>query len=466
MKYLYHNNSLLCLLIALSSVLYACGDDSDDATVERDFNLEQPTKTDFACSDCDFIVDDWEIDGDELGIEPGQVICLSSGATFDRGVKFVNLSGTADNPIVIRNCDGQAVIASEGSYGVLFAQSENFRFLGDGDTNSDYGIKVSTPSGFFVTFEQFTDKFECSLIEVEGYEKNGQGDRSGFAGIGIKTSPYQDCETFRDAGKTAWIMENISLNNCYVHDVGGEGFYIGHGWYPKDEQHCDFTTYPHSIHGIRVFNNVIENVGNDGIQIKNSDEDCAVYNNYVTGFGKNNNGAHNEGILIAGGTLGKFYNNFVTNGSGNGIQLFSQGQVDVYNNIVANVGEYGIFSADNESSPRIGDGYFNMFNNTLLECGRGGLCFYNNEGGVKRFYNNLVLASDPLVVRGAELDSGNNILAESMDGFGFDENYKPSSDSRAVDGGADLSEFDIEIDFENNDRPAGSGYDVGAYEVN
>src|SRR5687767_9155758 len=63
------------------------------------------------CSTCTYIVPERMhiIDGNVLGLKPGAVICLNS-ATIYKNLLFKNINGTAEQPIVIKNCGGTAVI--------------------------------------------------------------------------------------------------------------------------------------------------------------------------------------------------------------------------------------------------------------------------------------------------------------------------------------------------------------------
>src|SRR5687767_1234247 len=95
------------------------------------------TVTTFPCGDCDYIVRGFHNDGEKLNFRPGQVICLDASLRYEK-IKFTNLKGTADNPIIIRNCGGMAVVSSPASFAIKFEQSENFRLLGDGDDSVPY----------------------------------------------------------------------------------------------------------------------------------------------------------------------------------------------------------------------------------------------------------------------------------------------------------------------------------------
>jgi hypothetical protein len=57
------------------------------------------------CSTCTFVVDTNAevIDGKELGLKAGAVVCLQTGVKYGN-LEFTNLEGTADKPIIIGTC--------------------------------------------------------------------------------------------------------------------------------------------------------------------------------------------------------------------------------------------------------------------------------------------------------------------------------------------------------------------------
>lgn len=445
---------------------------ADSLNVETDTLDTDSTETvtSLACSDCDFIVTTQLVDGEALGVQPGDVIGLD--ASLDYGnLKFINIVGTEDQPVIIRNCGGTAVINSTGSYGLKFNNSKHFKLLGNGTgTTGEYGIRVTTTKGFFITMEMFTTNFEIAHVEVAGAELNGIGENNGFAGIGIKTSPYQDCDLFADPSRQAWIMQDVSIHDNYIHDTGGEGLYVGHGFYAgRKEADCSGVTYSHSIKGLRIYNNFLENIGYDGMQIKNADKDVKVYNNVVRNYGTRDHGAHNEGLFIGGGTTGQFYNNVFDTGTGHGLQNQGYGNLDIYNNVFANSKDNGMYSSNGEFIVRGDDAYFNFFNNTIYNSGEIGFVFHNDEGGTKRFKNNLLIKAGTLVKDSAPVEMENNIVTNDPESVGFIDyshgNFRLIGNSAAVDAGADLSQYGITDDCEGNPRPSGAGFDIGAYEL-
>jgi len=451
-------------LVALVLFMFSCKKDNPKPADEQEEIFEL-----FDCSLCDYIVEGYSNDGTELGIEPGDVICLQSGIEYGP-LLFTNIVGEGGNPVIIRNCGGVATVNSDKSFGVKFEESKNFKVLGDG-AETKYGLKISTQNGFFLTMEYFSTDFEIARVEIAGLEPKGVGPDNGFAGIGIKTSPYQACDVFTDPTRTAWIMENISVHDNYIHDTGGEGLYIGHGFYTgRQESDCNEITYSHSIQNIEVFDNLIENVGFDGIQIKNADREAYVYNNVINSYGNREEGAHNEGLFIGEGCTGEYYNNLVLNGTGNGIQYQGMGDVTIYNNIIVNAGQSGFFGASGQFVYRLPNGYHNIMNNTFINSGHFGLVFYNDDGGIKRIYNNVVAGSvEDLIPKGAEIDSLSNIFTQDVGQFGFEDlligNVKVSGNSPLIDAGVDVSEFGIVFDFAGNNRKSGAATDIGAYEM-
>jgi hypothetical protein len=425
---------------------------------------------DFPCRECDYIVKGYHNPNAQF-VGPGKVICLDAAMKY-QNVVLKNIHGSPEEPIIIRNCGGVAKIMSTGAFGLKIEESSNFKILGDGAADSTFGIKISTTGGFFLTLEKFTTDFEVAWVEVAGYNKDGLGEKAGFAGFGIKTSPYQDCALFSDSTRQAWVMRNVSIHNNYIHDTGGEGMYIGHGFYKgRKEPKCESMTYSHSIKGLRVHHNLVENTGFDGIQIKNADEDVEVYNNTIRNYGTRNNNTQNEGLFIGEGVTGKMYNNLIDTGTGNGIQFQGMGNNEFYNNLVLNAGEDGFNCSGSSMGVYIPDGYFKIFNNTIYNSREDGFVFFHNHGGPKIVKNNLVVkAGQKITSRGAILDSSNNIMTQNEDRIKFLDpkhaDFRLAKGSPAINKGADVRKFhcDLLFDFNKSPRPKGLHYDIGAFE--
>lgn len=421
----------------------------------------------FPCDSCDHIIYETVVSGKALNIKPGEVVCLHAKRDYST-LTFRDIKGTKELPVIIRNCDGVTKIHSKNAFGIKFQRSEHFKLLGDG-SDEKYGLRITTEKGYYLLMELFTTDFEIANVEIAGIEENGTGEKSGFAGIGVKTSPNQDCDLFTDPSRKAWIMKNVSIHDNYVHDVGGEGIYMGHGFYAgRMEKGCSEITYSHSIQGVRIYANRIENVGFDGIQIKNADQDVEVYNNIVENYGTRNHGAHNEGLLIGDGTVGRFYGNRIDTGTGSGCFIHGMGDLYIYNNVFANQAEYGIYASNGPMVIRKPGAPFNIFNNTIYNSGKMGYVFFNNEGGPKRFINNLVVKTPEFTKKDATTELSNNVFTNDESVVKFINNglldYCVDSGSVAIDAGADLASYGIFEDCTGTPRPAGETFDIGAFE--
>ncbi|MBL4821909.1 MAG: hypothetical protein JKX90_00085 [Colwellia sp.] len=440
---------------------------------------------------CDYHVPDtWLVDGNTFGagggvIKPGETICLDSSVDYKR-MTWRNIVGTVADPIIIKNCGGQAYINSHRSitpnsvgnpnnvnHGWVFENSSFFKIKGDGDPQSQFGIKVSSPGGYYIKMSKFTTNFEISNVEVAGLYPGGTDPLSGFAGIGIKTAPL--CDSSADRG--TWEMRDIKVHHNYIHDVGAEGLYIGYGFYSgrlHGGNTCSLKMdYPHAINGLRVFNNRIENVGWDGIQVKNADSDVEIYNNSIVNYGTKNNGNHNEGLLVGDGSEALIYNNWIENGSGNGIQINAFGNTKIFNNTVVNSGHDSLYLNNTSSNfsrkyDQAGNviGEFDIYNNTFIGAGHNGITMFTEQN--KNLVNNIV---GDYGNRGLHFNatlihpvSFSNIFSLHLSALRFvalqHDDYHLRHNSPATGAG---SYIPLNIDFDNSLRVDGI-YDIGAFE--
>ncbi|MCR6641437.1 MAG: Ig-like domain-containing protein [Sporocytophaga sp.] len=421
----------------------------------------------------------WAINANDIKIKPGNVFCFKN-IQYSRGIIIANFAGTESQPIIIKNCGGQTIIDTR-EYGVIFRNSKHFKFLGNGDPAVKYGFKVTArnKNNFFLDAKDFTTNFEIAYVEVAGASPNTGSDTSGFAGIGAKTNPL--CNGSAERG--VWTMYNPIIHDNYIHHTGGEGIYMGYGWYKEGTINCPCENNPstncpkiihsHSIVGARVYNNITENTGLDGIQVKNADQDCEVYNNIIKNYGLRNEETQNEGLLLGEGTTGKAYNNWIENGTGNGIQNHAMGNQDIFNNVIINPKEYGFVCWDGAAVVRVG--YYNFFNNTIINAGLDGFNFFGPGGGPKRVYNNIIAKAGPgrsLLKRAndvTQFEESNNYLTNNIEDVQFVSGTAPydvhlQSTSPAIDKGKDLTSFGVTKDFDLAPRPSGAAFDMGAFE--
>ena len=90
----------------------------------------------------------------------------------------------------------------------------------------------------------------------------------GEIGIQVKTKNYT---------RTQFKQHNTYVHDCYLHDNRGESIYIGSSHYSNGIDPL--------LEGGAVYNNIIENIGYDGIQVGSAITDFYIYNNTLRNIG-------------------------------------------------------------------------------------------------------------------------------------------------------------------------------------
>ena len=281
--------------------------------------------------------------------------------------------GSEQQPIIIKSAGGTAnIVATGASYAMKFQKSKFFRITG-GNSAGRYDIKIDG-GHLGISLEYLSTNFEVDHVEIFNI---------GFAGVMAKTDPSCDDATIQGN----FTMEDISIHDNFVHDTGGEGFYVGNSLYQHGMQTPCGVRQPHEIHNVKVYNNIVKNSGWEGIQVGSATRGAAVFNNQVENYGLANKKGQNNGMQIGSGTGGVFYNNFIKNGTGNGLIMMGLGDNVVHDNVIVNAGENGIF-CDERRSP--GPGY-QFINNTIINPTQDGIRLYSEEVPVNVVMNNIIV---------------------------------------------------------------------------
>jgi hypothetical protein len=398
---------------------------------------------------------------DASAVLPGQVIGIQAGV---RGrLAITNLRGTAELPIIIVNQGGLVSLSSGPSdEAIRIGNSEHFKLLGDGDPAIRYGIEVTKATG---TCVQITDKstdFEVAFLHLHD---------AGYAGIMSKTDPRAD----GTANRGTFTQRNVSFHDNYIHDVDGEGLYLGSSFYTGTTA-TSTALFPHDIIGMRVYNNRTERTGREGIQLGCVIQDCEVYNNVILNAGALNEPDQNSGAQFGPGTTGRFYNNVIIGAPQNGFSLLGLGNNTVFNNVIANVGVQGIFSdnrnrAADPSMGTIAGSFIRILNNTFINVGQFGTRTAN-ELSTHVFQNNLAVnMGSGLLDAGASItmNSSHNLVQATPTGLGFvnaaAHDYRIAGASPARDTGTDLTALGVTFDAGGLARPLGAAFDIGAHEA-
>lgn len=403
-------------------------------------------------------------DGAKMGIQPGATVCIK--ARTYRFLRFLNFTGTPDRPITFVNCGGVAEVnyGLGDTTGIAFLECKYFRVTGTGDSRYPYGILISktdkNTSGLHIT-RRSTD-CEVDHIEVAN---------TGFAGIMIKTDPTCDPTTWR----ANFTMYNVKVHDNYVHDTGGEGLYIGNSfWNNGLSRNCGNNVnriYPHNIVGLEISYNRVENSAAEGIQYA-----CApnsrVHHNSVYGAGYRPFAAYqSNGVQIGGGVSGWFYNNTIRKSRATGLIIVGHlGPNYIYNNVITDAGDNAVF-IDERTGTIVGAEEV-FLNNTIVTAKQEGFLLYNdtqkniiiNNAIVAVAKNKFIVPISKKMVYTDQNNFKSYVVADAkfMDAVNY--NFRPLAGSPLIDAGQDVSRYGVLTDLDDNPRPQGGVYDIGAYE--
>ncbi|MCU0335410.1 MAG: right-handed parallel beta-helix repeat-containing protein [Chitinophagaceae bacterium] len=412
-------------------------------------------------------------------VAPGEKICIMAG-TYSY-ISLEGLVGTAARPISITNCGGPVLFNGGASatpnFGIRVVKSRFFRVSGSGAPGVKYGLRVDGGTRSFSSGLAMADS--VSNVEIENVEV-----RMASVGFIIKTNAAS-CAPGTWAG--AWEISNLDIHDNYVHNTQGEGFYIGNTMYTATVQNCagaTVTVETQTTRNVKVYRNLLDTLGWDGIQVATTVAGVEIYDNVVRNYGTLNIGSQQAGIILGGKSNGRVYNNVVNFGTGNGIQVFGSGTNFVYNNLVVNAGRgttlQDAMFIDDRPAAGFAPLVVKVVNNTVVTPGRDGIRASNTNRTMasgSEFVNNLVVApgtvgssSTPYIIFPSNIGATqrNNInratVAEAAFVNAAAANYRIQASSPARNAGAAISSFGFAADLEGVLRPSGAAVDAGAYE--
>ena len=408
------------------------------------------------------------------------VIGLDGGT---RGCVLIeNFAASAAYPLIIVNHHGtgKVVITDVGGTtkrdGLTVRNCQYFQLRGDNDPAYRYGIEVAQVGSkaghahLGVSITGTSSDGEIEFIEVHD---------SGFAGIMIKSDP--SCSN-PDTWTENFTMQNINVHDNYVHDTGGEGMYIGYTHWGELKTPCN--EYGHEIHHLRVSYNLVEQTTWESIQVASNPVDTKLFENVMYQAGTGPASGQGSNLQIGGGATGEYYNNVMIGAYYDNVSVIGQSSaVSVYNNLMANAGDYAIFAKNlPEPPPADPNAYYqtqpgsfvNFFNNTIVNPANG--CYYTlDHVSTNSFKNNICVIpntsfTETLTANGATVNTAGNLLVRDTSTLAFvnesEKDYRILPTSAAVDigvslGGLSSPEIPVTTDFQNNARPFGSAYDAG-----
>ena len=300
-------------------------------------------------------------------------------------IEFYNVAGDACRPLVIM----PATTVSTP----VFRFKGNSRYIKLWGGKTQYGIKVNG-GPLAIT--------SCNHIEVDNVETTG-----GSNGVYCKQDvDYADPMTW----SPNYRMTKLTFKNMWIHDVHGEGMYIGitqpDGLTVRSTYSgLDTVIVPIRLDSVEISNNLLERCDWDGIQLSNARNGNKIFNNTIRNYGTINMSSQQAGLILGGNCNGDIYNNTITQGTGNGIQAFGYGVVNIYGNTLDSCGYDGktnsngtegqqsIYASDFLNNIEVNPKQtINAYNNNVKHPKSSGAIFitdYYNNSLASSVYNNI-----------------------------------------------------------------------------
>lgn len=418
-------------------------------------------------------------------VNPGDTLYFLAGSKDYLLIK--DFQGSEGKPIVFINSGGQVIIDTDHYFGISIQNCRYIKLTGTGDSKQTYGFQIKrVANGAGIGVGGKSSDFEIDHVAVENCS---------IGGIYAKTDP--DCNL--TAVRGAFTQYNTSIHDNYIANTGNEGLYVGSTKYFGQTVNCngeDILLLPSLLNGVKIYNNIIKYSGWDGIQVSSASNNCQIYNNTVLYDSQAEYENQMSGIIIGGGSKCDCFNNFISQGRGNGIESHGLGGYRIFNNIILDAGrnfnpndltqmKHGIFVTD--VSEQI-DSSLYILHNDIINPKSDGIRFSSIKSKKNIIASNVIInpgnfdfyengntnfdGNDAYIMlpnSESEVSLRNNYLERNANSVGFiganmelPENFKLVSGSPLINA-ADTESL-IPFDYSGFYRPFGSRSDIGAYE--
>lgn len=449
-----------------------------------------------------------EFDGTARGVKPGDAICLKGGT---RGHLYLsNLVGTAEKPIVVKNCGGQVVIDHSASiYGIHVKYSQHFRITGTGDPRVERGIFVkkvqSSGRASGIELTGFASDYELDHIEITGVAYGVYGRTATDTSYACEAK-YEEFAGLKDlgGGKFAGGANNVRIHHLYVHDVSAKGFFMATAGCRMVEKTCNGVVKmipTDTLNNADIHHNIVERTGYQLVQM-GCGRNNKLHHNRTTSHGlyyleikddpnytaaqKTSASYETAGFNFQG--EGEIYANTLDSSASGGNSIaagMASGNVKIYNNVIrSSPGSLAFFSQSTVVDPLAGLPV-HFVNNTVI--GGEYLRFdaYGTHSSGRPYAgvpitvkNNLLIGMSSIVVqlnagyKTSKDPGGNTInyltqgkdLSVTMNQALIDEDYSLMANSPAIDGGDNALPFELSLDHADSPRIKGAKIDFGALE--
>lgn len=420
-------------------------------------------------------------------VEPGDTLRFAAGNRKYLLIK--NFRGDANKPIVLINSGGAVTIDTDHYFGISIQNCRYFKFTGTGDPGLTYGFQIKrVTNGGGMGIGELSSDFEIDHVSVENCM---------IGGIYAKTDPDCTLASVRDT----FTQYNTSIHDNYIANVGDEGLYVGNTKYFGQTVRCDgkdVLLMPSLLDGVKIYNNIIKYSGWDGIQVSSASNNCQIYNNMVLYDSQLQTESQMSGITIGGGSKCDCYNNFISQGKGNGIESHGLGGYKIFNNIILDAGrsfrpsdltqmKHGIFVTDVSVQANAA---FHILHNNIINPKSEGIRFSSVKSKGSQISSNVIInpgnfdyyendntsfnGKDSYIMfqyTASDAALTNNYLARNANLAGFvSTNMQLANDFELKKGSPLIDVADannsVGFDFFGILRPYGTQADIGAFEYN
>ncbi len=420
-------------------------------------------------------------------VKPGDTLLFEGGKKNYLLIR--NLMGSAEKPVVMINKAGPVIIDTDNYYGISIQNCRFIKLTGTGDPGQQYGFQVKRVShGAGMGIGKLSSDFEIDHVSIENCS---------IGGIYAKTDP--DCSLTSLRG--TFTQYNTIIHDNYISNVGNEGMYIGSTKFKGQKVKCngkDTILLPSLLDGVKVYNNIVKYAGWDGIQVSSAYKGCQIYNNTVLYDSQAEEKDQMSGIIMGGGTRADCFNNFISQGKGDGIECHGHGGCRIFNNIIVDAGRS--FASSDPTQMKHGmlftdvsveqDSSFYILNNDIINPKSDGIRFSSVKSRNNIISSNVILnpgtydyyqngntshkGKDSYIMfpdSRAEVILRNNFLARNADSAKFVSTKMLTANDFNLEAGSpmiDNAEVDnsVNSDFSGTLRPIGEKSDIGAFEFN
>lgn len=418
-------------------------------------------------------------------VKPGDTLYFVGGNKSY--LLITNFRGAPGKPIVMINTGGNVIIDTDHYYGISIQNCRYIKFTGTGNPGNTYGFQVKrVANGAGMGIGNMSSDFEIDHVSIEN---------TLIGGLYAKTDP--DCSL--SSVRANFTQYNTIIHDNYISNAGNEGMYIGSTKFDGQSVLCngkDTVLLPSLLDGVRIYNNIVKYAGWDGIQVSSAYKDCQIYNNTVLYDSQAEATFQMSGIILGGGTRADCYNNFISQGKGDGIECHGIGGCRIFNNIILDAGrtyfpadptqmKHGMFVSDISVEK---DSSFYIQNNNIINPKSDGIRFSSINSRNNLIASNVIInpgsfdyyqngnthfkGIDSYIMlqgTGTDVIFQNNYLARNTDSVKFVTSIlQLPNDLKLMVGSPliDHAETDKHIlfDFSGSPRPSGVKSDIGAFE--